>query len=113
MLGAAVAFVLLMMLPVNFAYWAFAAILLVFGISMGAFASPNRAAIMNSLPPRHRGAGGGMNATFQSSAQVLSIGLIGLTSVKLARGQDAQTNEPEMAVALDWARQQAVARAKR
>ncbi len=75
MLGAAVAFVLLMMLPVNFAYGGFAAILLVFGIAMGAFASPNRAAIMNSLPARDRGAGGGMNATFQSSAQVLSIGI--------------------------------------
>src|SRR5580704_16185489 len=30
---------------------------------------------MNSLPARDRGAGGGMNATFQSSAQVLSIGI--------------------------------------
>jgi MFS family permease len=75
MLGAAVAFVFLMMLPVNFAYWGFAIILLAFGISMGAFASPNRAAVMNSLPARDRGAGGGMNATFQSSAQVLSIGI--------------------------------------
>ncbi|MHB1088370.1 MAG: MFS transporter [Acidimicrobiales bacterium] len=75
MLGAAVAFVLLMMLPVNFSYLGFAVILLVFGIAMGAFASPNRAAIMNSLPARDRGAGGGMNATFQSSAQVLSIGI--------------------------------------
>ena len=42
---------------------------------MGAFASPNRAAIMNSLPPEDRGAGGGMNPTFQNSAQVLSIGI--------------------------------------
>jgi MFS family permease len=75
MLGAAVAFVFLMMLPVNFAYWGFAIILLAFGISMGAFVSPNRAAVMNSLPARDRGAGGGMNATFQSSAQVLSIGI--------------------------------------
>jgi hypothetical protein len=30
---------------------------------------------MNSLPPEHRGAGSGMNATFQNSAQVLSIGV--------------------------------------
>jgi hypothetical protein len=45
------------------------------GISMGMFASPNRAAVMNSLPPQHRGAGGGMNQTFQNSAQVLSIGV--------------------------------------
>jgi hypothetical protein len=42
---------------------------------MGAFAAPNRAAIMNSLPARDRGAGGGMNATFQNAAQVLSIGI--------------------------------------
>jgi hypothetical protein len=42
---------------------------------MGAFSAPNRAAIMNSLPARDRGAGSGMNSTFQSSAQVLSIGI--------------------------------------
>ena len=30
---------------------------------------------MNSLPPEHRGAGSGMNTTFQNSAQVLSIGI--------------------------------------
>ncbi|HWE07934.1 MAG TPA: MFS transporter [Solirubrobacteraceae bacterium] len=75
MTGAAASFVLLMLLPVDFNYWAFAAILLLCGLSMGAFSAPNRAAIMNSLPARHRGAGGGMNSTFQSSAQVLSIGI--------------------------------------
>ena len=42
---------------------------------MGMFASPNRAAVMNSLPPGDRGAGGAMNQTFQNSAQVLSIGV--------------------------------------
>ena len=45
------------------------------GLSMGAFASPNRAGVMNSLPATDRGAGGGMNQTFQNSAQVLSIGI--------------------------------------
>ena len=30
---------------------------------------------MSSLPPEHRGAGSGMNTTFQNSAQVLSIGI--------------------------------------
>jgi hypothetical protein len=30
---------------------------------------------MNSLPPRQRGAGAGMSATFQNSAMVLSIGI--------------------------------------
>jgi hypothetical protein len=42
---------------------------------MGMFASPNRAGVMNSLPPGDRGAGGGMNQTFQNSAQVLSVGI--------------------------------------
>jgi MFS family permease len=75
MLGSATAFVLLERLPIDFSYTAFAAVLVLMGISMGAFASPNRASVMNSLPPAHRGAGGGMNQTFQNSAQVLSIGI--------------------------------------
>ncbi|HKG04184.1 MAG TPA: MFS transporter [Conexibacter sp.] len=68
-------FGLLAMLPTNFAYWEFAAILFLMGASMGMFASPNRAAVMNSLPRGDRGAGGAMNQTFQNSAQVLSIGI--------------------------------------
>jgi MFS family permease len=75
MLGAALSFVLLTLLPTNFPYPLFAAILFLNGISMGMFASPNRAGVMNSLPPSDRGAGGGMNQTFQNSAQVLSIGV--------------------------------------
>jgi MFS family permease len=75
MIGAAASFVMLMLLPIDFDYWTFAAILLFNGLCMGAFAAPNRAAIMNSLPARDRGAGGGMNSTFQNSAQVLSIGI--------------------------------------
>jgi MFS family permease len=75
MLGAALSFALLLMLPTDFAYPAFAAILALNGLSMGLFASPNRAAVMNSLPAGDRGAGGGMNQTFQNSAQVLSIGI--------------------------------------
>jgi MFS family permease len=75
MIGAALTFVLLQFTPTNFAYPYFAAILLMNGISMGAFAAPNRAGIMNSLPEADRGAGSGMNTTFQNSAQVLSIGI--------------------------------------
>ncbi len=75
MIGAAASFLLLMLLPIDFNYWVFAVILLFNGLSMGTFAAPNRAAIMNSLPARDRGAGGGMNSTFQNSAQVLSIGV--------------------------------------
>jgi MFS family permease len=75
MLVAAASFVLLELLPVNFAYWQFALILLMNGIGMGLFASPNRAGIMNSLPAERRGVGAGMSATFQNSAMVLSIGI--------------------------------------
>ncbi|MBS1870188.1 MAG: MFS transporter [Actinobacteria bacterium] len=75
MLLAAAGFALLMLLPTDFAYPQFAAVLALIGISMGLFASPNRAAVMNSLPPGDRGAGGAMNQTFQNSAQVLSIGI--------------------------------------
>ncbi len=75
MIGAAASFVALILLPVDFSYPAFAAILFLNGVSMGMFASPNRAGVMNSLPPGDRGAGGGMNQTFQNSAQVLSIGI--------------------------------------
>jgi MFS family permease len=86
MLAAALSFGLLELLPVNFWFPAFAALLFVNGMAMGAFAAPNRAGVMNSLPPQHRGAGSGMNTTFQNSAQVLSIGIfftlmiLGLTS---------------------------------
>jgi MFS family permease len=75
MLGAALSFYLLILLPIDFPFPLFAAVLALNGISMGMFASPNRAAVMNSLPPGDRGAGGGMNQTFQNSAQVLSIGI--------------------------------------
>jgi MFS family permease len=75
MIGAALSLALLMLLPIDFRYSAFAAILLLSGISMGAFAAPNRAAVMNCLPASERGVGGAMNATFQNSAQVLSIGI--------------------------------------
>jgi MFS family permease len=86
MLAAALSFALLELLPVDFSYLAFAGLLLLNGLSMGAFAAPNRAGVMNSLPPQHRGVGSGMNSTFQNSAQVLSIGIfftlmiIGLSS---------------------------------
>ena len=75
MLGAAVSFFLLILLPTDFPFVLFALVLALNGISMGMFASPNRAGVMNSLPPSDRGAGGGMNQTFQNSAQVLSIGI--------------------------------------
>jgi hypothetical protein len=60
---------------VNFPYWAFALILALNGLGSGLFVSPNRAEMMNSVPANVRGAAGGMMATFQNSAFVLSIGI--------------------------------------
>ncbi len=75
MVGSAVCFGLLALLPIDCPYWLLAIVLLATGLSMSMFGSPNRAAVMNSLPPEHRGAGGGMCTTFMNSAQVLSIGI--------------------------------------
>jgi len=75
MLVAALSFFLLELLPVNFDYLWFGLLLLLVGLGMGLFASPNQAGIMNSLPANRRGAGAGMATTFQNSALVLSIGI--------------------------------------
>jgi MFS family permease len=71
----ALTFILLQALPVNFGYPAFAALLFFNSVGMGLFIAPNQTGIMNSLPANQRGAGAGMAATFNSSAQVLSIGI--------------------------------------
>jgi MFS family permease len=75
MILAALSFALLIALPVNFSYVWFALVLLLNGLGMGLFASPNSAGVMNSLPPTQRGAGAGMLATFMNTASVLSIGV--------------------------------------
>ena len=75
MIGTAVCFALLEALPIDFTYWVFGVILFLTGLTMASFGSPNRTGVMNSLPPEHRGAGSGMNTTFQNSAQVISIGI--------------------------------------
>src|SRR3954447_20404743 len=75
MIGVALTFGALLLLPIDFSYPAFGVVLALNGISMGLFSSPNRAAVMNSLPRGDRGAGGAMNQTFQNSAQVISIGI--------------------------------------
>jgi MFS family permease len=75
MMLAAVSFLLLILLPVNFSYLWFALILVLNGVGMGLFSSPNSAGVMNSLPSSQRGAGAGMLATFMNTASVLSIGV--------------------------------------
>jgi EmrB/QacA subfamily drug resistance transporter len=87
MLIQVVGFVLLTFLPANFNYLWFALLLLVLGIGQGMFAAPNTTAIMNSVPPEHRGVSSGMRATFQNSATVFSIGVFfSIVTVGLAAG---------------------------
>jgi MFS family permease len=71
----ALTFFFLLFLPVDFSYWVFALIIAANGFGSGLFASPNRAEMMNSVPASQRGAAGGMIATFQNTAFVLSIGI--------------------------------------
>jgi MFS family permease len=75
MLLATASFALMELLPINFSYKWFALLLFSNGLAMGLFASPNRAAVMNSLPPDQRGQGSGMGATTMNTAMVLSMGI--------------------------------------
>ena len=75
LLVSAAAFGGLLLVPTNFRYLEFAALIFVAGAGMGLFSAPNAAAIMNSVPGRQRGAASGMLATFQNSGFVLSIGV--------------------------------------
>jgi MFS family permease len=75
LLVSAAAFFGLLLIPVDFTYPEFAALIFVAGAGMGLFSAPNAAAIMNSVPAKQRGAASGMLATFQNSGFVLSIGV--------------------------------------
>ena len=57
MVGTAICFGLLELLPTDFSYWVFALLLFATGLTMSMFGSPNRAGVMNSLPPEHRARG--------------------------------------------------------
>ncbi|PWI42884.1 MFS transporter [Streptomyces sp. ICBB 8177] len=65
----------LLMLPVDFNYFAFAGLLLLSGIGQGMFSAPNTSAIMGSVAPEQRGVASGMRSTFQNSGTALSIGV--------------------------------------
>jgi MFS family permease len=72
----AASFVGLMLLPVNFPYWAFALLIALNGVGSGMFASPNSSSIMGSVPAEDRGSASGMRSTFQNSGTAVSIGVV-------------------------------------
>ena len=69
----AASFIGLLLLPVDFPYWAFAILIAVNGIGSGMFAAPNTSSMMSSVPARYRGVASGMRATFQNSGTAISI----------------------------------------
>ena len=75
LLLAAICFVGLMFLPVDFPYPLFALLIFGNGVGSGLFASPNTSAIMSSVPAGQRGSASGMRSTFQNSGMSLSIGI--------------------------------------
>ena len=75
MLINVVGFLLLAAVPTNFNYTYFAALLFLMGVGQGMFAAPNTTAIMNAVPPEHRGVASGMRATFTNVSMVFSIAI--------------------------------------
>ncbi len=73
-LGAATFFAMTL-LPYDFPYWQMGLLLFLQGCGMGMFASPNQAAIMNSVPSERRGAAAGMTTTIQNTGQQLSMAM--------------------------------------
>jgi MFS family permease len=75
MVVMALSFLGLLLIPVDFSYPVFAALLVLNGIGSGLFAAPNTTAVMNAVPAAERGAASGVRATFQNTGTVLSIGV--------------------------------------
>ncbi|MGO4536499.1 MFS transporter [Leifsonia sp. 2MCAF36] len=75
LLLVAATFVGLLLIPVNFEYWQFALLTGLNGIGSGLFSSPNRTAIMNSVPANERGAASGMAGVALNAGSSLSIGI--------------------------------------
>ena len=71
----AATFIALMLMPVNFPYWLFAAVIAINGIGSGIFSAPNTSAVMGSVPSDQRGVAAGMRGTFFNSGSALSIGI--------------------------------------
>ncbi len=75
MLVMTLSFVGLMLLPIDFNFWAFAALIALNGAGAGLFTAPNTTAVMNAVPAHQRGAAAGMVSTAMNSGMVLSIGV--------------------------------------
>jgi MFS family permease len=75
MLLTGATFVGLLLIPVDFGYWEFGALVFLNGVGSGMFSSPNASMVMNAAPPDQRGAAAGMRGTFFNAGSSLSIGI--------------------------------------
>ncbi len=75
LLVMAASFLGLLLIPGDFNYLTFGALIFINGLGGGLFAAPNTSLVMSSVPANMRGAASGMRATFQNAGQVLSIGV--------------------------------------
>ena len=95
----AATFVALLLIPIDFSYWAFAVVIFLNGIGSGLFSAPNTTVVMNSVPAHERGAASGIRGTIFNSGTSLSIGvffslmIIGLASVLPRTLTDALTGQ--------------------
>jgi len=75
MLLTGATFIGLLLIPVNFAYWEFAALVFLNGVGSGMFSAPNASMVMSAAPADQRGAAAGMRGTFFNAGSSLSIGI--------------------------------------
>jgi MFS family permease len=75
LLVMAASFLGMLLIPGDFNYLIFGALIFINGLGGGLFAAPNTSLVMSSVPANMRGAASGMRATFQNAGQVLSIGV--------------------------------------
>jgi MFS family permease len=86
-LVVAATFVMLLVIPIDFAYPWFALVIFLNGVGSGLFSAPNTTAVMNSVPAHERGAASGIRGTIFNSGTSLSIGvffslmIVGLANV--------------------------------
>jgi MFS family permease len=73
---AAAGLALMTLLEVHTAYWVSATTLAIVGIGIGAFMSPNTAAMMGSVPAHRRGVAAGARMVLQNTGSVLSIAFV-------------------------------------
>lgn len=72
---SSIGFLLLAELPDTIGFWALAVPLILAGSGFGLFAAPNRASVMNAIPPNTRGVGASTGTTLTNAGRTFSMGL--------------------------------------